>query len=279
LSGSDHAKSNDLLYVSDGGTYVYMFSYPGLKKVHRLSVPQPHGLCSDSKGDVFVTAWNDDDPPEILEYAHGALSPMQTLQDYGYDPTGCSVDSKTGDLAVANSTADNLAVYKNASGIPATYSSSDFSEIDYCGYDDHGNLFIDGEGQVSGPILLGELPKGKDHIVTLSLKGDTGLPGEVQWDGHHVTLANPLSSALYRLKVSGLSVTVVGTTSLPGYQAYDVQSWIQDSTIMVQYGQKPARLGLWQYPKGGKPATILAKVFRGKRPYLPGVTVSVAHGV
>jgi hypothetical protein len=269
------AKSDDLLYVSDGGAYVYVFSYPGLKPVHRLSVPKPEGLCSDSKGDVFVTAWNDDHP-EILEYAHGAMSPMQTLQDTGYDPTGCAVDATTGDLAVANSPAGNLAVYKSASGTPATYTSPDFSEIDYCGYDDRGNLFIDGEDQQGYLVSLGELPKGKKHIVTLRLKEDTGLPGEVQWDGQYVTLANPSNSVLYRLKVAGLSVKVVSATSLRGYQAHLVQSWIQGGTIMAQYGEEPTQLGLWQYPRGGKPTRILAKVFHAKSPYLPGVTVSVA---
>jgi hypothetical protein len=274
LTSSDRARSSDLLYVSNGGAYVYVFSYPALKKVQRLSIPEPEGLCSDSKGDVFVTAWNDDDPPEIFEYAHGASSPTQTLQDYADDPMGCSVDSTTGDLAVANLAGD-IAVYKNASGTPTAYTSPDFTSMDYCGYDDHGNLYVDGEGQASGPVLLGELPRGKEHIATLRLKENTGVPGEVQWDGQYMTVANPLSSVLYRLKVSGLSVTLVGTTSLTGYQAYDVQSWIQGGVIMAQYGKKPAQLGLWQYPKGGKPNRIVAKVFRAKSDSLGGVTVSI----
>jgi hypothetical protein len=201
LTSSDRARSSDLLYVSDAGAYVYVFYYPALKKVQRLSILEPEGLCSDSKGDVFVTAWNDDDPPEIFEYAHGASSPTQTLQDYADDPVGCSVDSTTGDLAVANLAGD-IAVYKNASGTPTAYTSPDFTYIDYCGYDDHGNLFVDGQTE-QRYFVFGELPKGKERIVTLGLKEHVESPGEVQWDGKYVTLADPSSSALYRLKVSG----------------------------------------------------------------------------
>ncbi len=85
------AKSRDLLYVSDQlFTDVYVFSYPALGFVGTLTgFSLPEGLCSDERGNVFVT---DLLARKIVEYAHGGSEPIETLNDGGY-PEGCSVRS------------------------------------------------------------------------------------------------------------------------------------------------------------------------------------------
>src|ERR1700719_1166848 len=99
------AKKVDLLYVTDiGDNYVYVFSYPGVKQLGTLTgFNNARGACTDKKGDIFVTnrySFNYTTPPQVLEYAHGGTSPIASLGDYNGQPNDCSVDEKTGRLAV-----------------------------------------------------------------------------------------------------------------------------------------------------------------------------------
>jgi hypothetical protein len=63
-----------------------------------------------------------------------------------------------------------------------------------------------------------------------------GFPGNIQWDGSHVTLGNALyhdnnTSAIYQLKISGSTGTIRGTTKLGGSE--DVfGSWIQGARVV-----------------------------------------------
>lgn len=98
------AKNNDLLYVSDLlAQVVYIYTYRGHKLVGTLTgFFNPEGLCVDKAGDVYVTNDTSEGVHQITEYAHGATTPLRTLNDPQGRANGCSVDPKTGDLAVAN---------------------------------------------------------------------------------------------------------------------------------------------------------------------------------
>ena len=50
-----HATDSDLLYVVDSTRGVYVYRYPSGEEVGLLKVNASAGLCSDKKGDVFVT--------------------------------------------------------------------------------------------------------------------------------------------------------------------------------------------------------------------------------
>src|SRR5579863_4376250 len=53
---SPAAAGQDLLYVSDDSGVVYVLTYPAGKLVGTLSgFGGPGGLCSDAKGNVFIT--------------------------------------------------------------------------------------------------------------------------------------------------------------------------------------------------------------------------------
>ena len=108
--------------------------------------------------------------------------------DYGYFATDCSVDSRTGNLAVANDTAyfgsfpGNVAIYAGAQGSPKFISYN--REIPYmssCAYDDRGNLYVDGEGFNSN-AKFAKLNYGDLTFKSFKLEPQpTGEPGPVIW--------------------------------------------------------------------------------------------------
>jgi hypothetical protein len=60
---------------------------------------EPYGMCADKSGNVYVTNMQ---AQNILEYAHGGTTAINTITDTYGDPGGCSINPKTGDLAVTN---------------------------------------------------------------------------------------------------------------------------------------------------------------------------------
>ncbi|HTA53388.1 MAG TPA: hypothetical protein VK755_01500, partial [Candidatus Acidoferrales bacterium] len=152
MTARGDAASQALLYVSDTITGdVYVFSYPKAKLMQTLTgFTDPAGECVDKNGDVFVANTGQ---KNIIEYAHGGSSPKATLKDPGYFPVGCAVDPKTGNLAVTNvspssNAAGNVVVYLRAKGQPTgNYKNAAMPDPLLCGYDNAGNLFVDGAGQ------------------------------------------------------------------------------------------------------------------------------------
>src|SRR6202042_651602 len=103
----------DLVYISSYANAVYVYSYPAGPLVGTLTgFNNPIGLCSDAKGNVWVTNASGGN---IVEYAHGGTSPIATLQDSGQTPEDCAVDPTTGNLAVAD-LYSNAAIYTNDQG-------------------------------------------------------------------------------------------------------------------------------------------------------------------
>jgi hypothetical protein len=142
--------SGDLIYVA-GAPKSYVLSYASGKVVGTMSAPAS-GACADSSGDVYLT-----DISGIAEFEHGATSPVRTFGLSG-EAFGCSVDPTTGNLAVTviGYRRYNVAIFKNASGLPITYHLSSLDPF-YCGYDADGDLFVDGSAG-HGTTALSELP-------------------------------------------------------------------------------------------------------------------------
>jgi hypothetical protein len=265
---------NDLLYLAGRKGALYVLTYPQGKLVGEVSLPyapNSGGLCSDGNGDVFVP-----DGAEIVEYAHGGTQPIATLGDGSgyYEPIGCAVDSTTGNLAVTNYMDypyhGNVAIYAGAQGDPTYYSDSEIPDPNFCGYDNRGNLFID------GGVPLAELSSGSGSFTNITLNKRIPEAGQVQWDGKHITVTSNNANKIYRLQISGSAGKLIGTTHLdgPGRHAFS-QSWIQGSTIIAPIGpgQADDKVGFWNYPRGGKAFTILRP---GSNAEVVGATVSVA---
>jgi len=267
------SSGTDLLYIAGRNGAVYVLTYPQGQLVGELGLPiapNSGGICSDQKGDIFVP-----DGSEIVEFSHGGTQPIATLEDgYGYyEPRGCSVDPTTGNLAVTNDVnwpyEGNVAIYANAQGEPTYYSDSEIRNPIFCGYDNQGNLFIDG-----GPFA--ELPSGSGNFTNFKMR-HIYEAGQVQWDGTYITATSQNAKKIYRLQLSGSTGKIIGTTQLkgPGRNTTS-QSWIQGSTIIAPTGPGHLnnRVGFWNYPGGGKAFTI---VNLGSHADGFGATVSVGQ--
>jgi hypothetical protein len=83
-----------------------------------------------------------------------------------------------------------------------------------CGYDDRGNLIVDGFGYGShGPAEFAILPHGAQRLQKLTLDPEPAGPGGIQWDGKHWAIGD-IGSTIYRFDVTGSKGTKVGSTTL-----------------------------------------------------------------
>jgi DNA-binding beta-propeller fold protein YncE len=256
------AVAQDLLYVSDpqqNRVVVYSFPY-GVVVGELRGLSSPAGECVDNAQNVWVT---ESYASALVEYAHGGTKRIAKLADTGQYPIDCSIDPKTGDLAVAN-TEDSkggqgsIAIYTGASGTPKVYSSAKLYHPFFLGYDDSSNLFIDGEGP-DGGFVFGELPAGSREFTKIPLHQAFELAGGVLWDGAYVTVGDEEAGVVYQ--TTGAGGRIVGTTHLAGAQDV-VQFWIpklgngqqkQQGSKLVGPNLNGASVMFWKYPSGGRP--------------------------
>jgi hypothetical protein len=181
------ANSGELLYAAGQG-FGYVFTYPAgievaqFKLAPRYKHAIANGLCSDSNGNVFVTAAGAGFTT-VYEYAHGSTVPFATLHP-SVVPVSCSSDPTSGDLAVVSSFPTeglhSVAIYANAQGAPKMYYViPNMMVYAFCAYDNAGDFFVDGESKNSH-FVLSELPKGSGAFTNITLKGlKTSNPGNV----------------------------------------------------------------------------------------------------
>jgi hypothetical protein len=261
-----------LLYVSDVTTHdVYVYSYPqGKLKGTLTGFSRPWGLCVDKTGDVFVA---DLTGYRILKYRHAGTKPILTLNDPYEEPSGCAVDSTTGDLAVANvstpySSPGDVLVYPNGQGTPRRHYDKTITYYDYCGYDNAGNLYVDGVQNAT--FRLAKLPKGKAVFTDISVNEKISYPGGVQWDGKNLAVGDYESKVIYQYQIGGTHGTKVGTTNLLD-SSYAVGFWIEGSTV-IGPNDDGASVMFWKYPTGGLPVKTIGGF---RNPW--GAAVSLAH--
>lgn len=194
------ASIKTLLYVSDAAANdVDVYDYSSGTVVGKLTgFNGPSGQCVSARGDVFIANFHGG---TIVEYAHGGNKPIKTLTTGGY-PIGCAV-SPSGDLAVTNFYAKkgpgSVAIFKNVSGNPTAY--SDPATCYYmwpAGYDDKGNLFVEGWYQQIG---LCWLPAGGQTMSAASFDHQITFPGGVTWDGKFLALTDQEYEGFYQTAV------------------------------------------------------------------------------
>lgn len=260
---SPAAGRRDLLYVSSVLTDdVYVYTFPGGNLSGTLTGFQlPYGLCSDKKGNVWIV---NDRAAAIVAYAHGGTSPIATLSDPGVYPYGCSVDPTTGNLAVTNayttgSGAGSVSIYTDAKGTPKTYEDPAIFYFRFCGYDDEGNLFVDGWNQAETQVEFAELHRGKIKFKSIALNESIENPGGVQWDGKYIAVGDVDKSLIYQISGD----RVVGTTALTGANFVN-QFWVTRGTKDHPQGVKVAApsqdggaVGIYAYPAGGAPTKTI----------------------
>jgi len=285
-------QSQDLLYVQ-GQASVSILTYPGGAKIGTLGLITTQGYCTDAAGDVFIAQIDSSNASStIYEYASGGTTPIATLSDPG-SAFGCAVDPATGNLAVTNYADHNnrfdngdLAIYQSATGTPAIYYNSSFTRYMYCSYDDKGNLYATADAGEQ-PNLVG-LARGSSSIEPITMRqgfsGDSVFYPSVAWDGKYITVSSVSKLghghtgqsrfAIYRVKIKGRNAKVVGATILHvGFRNQHLgQVWIRGGTLLAPYQHDGQWIGVWPYPKGGKPTSSISL---GHYPTLSfGLTVS-----
>lgn len=243
--------SEDLIYVTNVQN-VKVFSYRTGKHVGTLKgFFRAQGACADTVGHVFIA--NQD---TIVEYKHGGKKPIRTITFAGYSSVSCGTDPITGNLAVTWSGGSDgyVAVYQGASGTPALYSYNNLTPY-YCGYDDKGDLFVDGTPGETNGFVFAELPKGGDSLVDVSLNQRIGFPGLVQRDRKYIAVEDLDTYIIYRFAISDFTGTVKGTTSLEGLNISGQGSIVGDRIVVpngafINY-QPIGQILYFNYPKGG----------------------------
>jgi len=270
-----NAKTKDLLYVSDfDNSDVLVFTYPGGKPVGTLTgITDAQGECTSgtSEGSWWVVASGAN---EILDYAHGGTSPISTLSETAGEPAGCAVDPTTGNLAATILSNGDVVIFPGAKG-PGTVIATPLLEAFYDGYDDKGNLFVDGLNG-SNAFALVELPKGSSSFETITLNQSIEFPGSIQWHGKYLAVGDEETSNIYQFAISGTNGTLEGTTHLEdgGSGAFYILK--RNVTAVGNNG-----VGIWKYPAGGMPIKSITCSIQ-PRPLVPafcspiGIVVSVA---
>ena len=203
---------------------------------------------------------------KIVEYAHGSKKPIQTLQATGYEPADCAIDPTTGNLAVTiygGLNGGELAIYPDAKGTPTTYTDTDFLNYGYCGYDNKGNLFMDGFSK-DNAVVFAELPEGSSSFINLTMDQTFDDSGGIQWDGKYLAVGDQSTANIYRFSVSGSQGTEVGVTRLGG-DALDVHKFfILDHKVIAPNfyligDQGESNVLIFHYPAGGSPRKTISK--------------------
>jgi len=266
------ARDGDLLYVSVGNT-VREYSLPQAELKQTLTgLSTPEGLCSDAVGNVFIPNLG---TKQILEYAHGGASPIQTLKARGY-PYDCAVDPTTGDLAVVDidgphGVRGNIAVYKNASGSPKIYNVRGWRYATSCAYDREGNLVAIGFTQ-SFFTKIAELLKGESSFNEVTLNRHTTSVYWIQsFGGAFTVYAAPLAG-IYRLRISGSKGVLDGPAPLRKASRISEYAFSKRELVGIVYDFPPKKgvVRFWPYPVGGEPAKTIPNL---RNP--DGITVSL----
>lgn len=268
------AKSHDLLYLSNVRTNevdVYAYSNGGL--VRKLNgFGKPRAECADTQGNVWIT---DVEAEQIVEYAHGGAAPIRALSTPG-TPHGCSVGPRGNEVAVAGvfQNGTSVAVYRRSAHdrwrSARLYGDSSMKRGYFCGYDERGDLFVDGfAGRRTESFRLSELAHGGSTLLDLTVSQRIHDPGQVQWDGNHVAVgdAGRMPAVVYRFSISASKATEVGKTTLGGTTSVR-QFWIDgDQIIGPNY---ETDVGFWKYPAGGLPVRSIS---------IPGYGAAVSKAV
>jgi NHL repeat len=262
---SGDAKSEDLLYVSNGNAEVTVYQYWRHKLLGVLtSFSQPMGICVDNGQNVYVADYAGQ---QVVEYAHGGTKPIATFDDSPDSPYSCWVDPTTGNLAVANddpgSQQGNIAIW--SAGQRSTFADSTIGGFQFCAYDDRGNLFAT-NGYVTYPYtsLFAWLPKGGTKLIDIRVPGpgfwDWGYVDGLQWDGQYFVVDSG-----YRLYRESLSH---GQAYYAGYTDASESDWYSRSPYgfytpigasratqvfagMNYEGSGTPEVAFWKYPAGG----------------------------
>lgn len=244
--------SGPFIFVTQNNSTVQVFSYPKAKLVYTLTgFAGVSGACADREGHAYIA---DPGKSTIVEYLPGEVNPIAVLNDQDYQPTDCAIDPTTGNVAVANEyshdyTSGTIAIYNRTSARPRILTDPNIYRPEHCGYDDKGNLYVD--GYTKGlDIDLDMLPARSTIFTNLTLEIALGNPGSVQWDGKYLALSDRVSNVIYQLEIAGSHANEVSSSVLNGVNYGLNAFWIVGGKV-VGVSSIDELIGIWKYPAGG----------------------------
>lgn len=263
-----------LLYASDlGSGTIDIYNYRDKGKLYgQISgLDEPYGQCVDTSGNVYVA---DEGAAAVDEFAHGDTKPLKSVRDDYGKPIGCSVDPKTGNIAVANFSgrsggSGGIDVLKGGlRGTQTYYTDPSAYYMWPPGYDLNGNIFVEGQNASSTANVLLELPSGRSSFTTIG--GVTiGFPAAVQRWKHFMAVADQgylggNTDAIYTVDISGSRASIVKTTQLtdrcyPRENYFDaVQPFIgglnkKHNTVVAGNIECTNRMDFFEFPDGAYP--------------------------
>lgn len=253
------AKGQSLIYVAlpyEGLVNVYTF--PGGHLVGQItSAMFPNAVCADKAGNVWISDGVSDYYAHLNEYVHGGTTPIRTLNDKGGNPSACSVDPVTGNLAVANgccySSLVDVEIYPHAKGDPALYYPKDLGSIEAVAYDSTGDLFVSGILHVYA-AGTDWFRSGGTGFTVFKLKHPHTYPhAGIFWDGNALTeVAHP--DLIHRYAIVGGKAKYIGSMTLNVDDAWAFT--LERSNLAAtsnDYSSSPGVVYVFKYPAGGDP--------------------------
>jgi hypothetical protein len=261
-------KQRDLLYVSNANGTVNVYRYWQHTLVGVLTdFNDPHGECSDQAGNVYISDYDYDAyKGSVSEYAHGAKKPLHVIHDSN-DPLGCSVDPKTGNLAVADYgryyVAGEVAIYPGGRGTPTLLKTRGDDHFTSLAYDDRGDILATSlYGYEFYYTEFYYLPRHGTQLISIDLPGESSGWNYVQgiaWDGKYWVVV--YGDGLIRFKIN-LKAEQVDSIKLsapsyarPGAVAFyrRTKGLATQVVAPVNPSREQSAVEYWKYPAGGSP--------------------------
>lgn len=264
--------TSNLVYIALGSN-IGVYSFTGKQVGELKGFDDSFSDCSDAQGDVWVSYG-----AGFLEYAHGGTYPIAQLFLPGNSaPINCAVDPSTGDVAAterSESQGENVAVFQNIYSTPQIYKDSDLVDYEFLGYDDQGNLFVNGIG-AKKKVLLAELTNGGINLSTIKVDRGFHEVGGLQWDGQYLAIGDSGNRVIYQMSVADGQATTQSTTHFHGWHAKfkDVVPFAVQSGVVV-FAFKSTQVGFWDFPQGDRTLRRIPVSAGGD-----GVAISVSASV
>jgi hypothetical protein len=254
-----------LLYVSDpGANVVNVLSYPNGKRLGKLTgFDRPRGECVDGDGNVYVT---NEGASNVLEYAHGGTTPIDTIPDPGQNPYDCAVNLNEGNLTghfailnISTTTGGRGTVTVIGGQAEGTYKLNMFSSVKFLSYTQQqnvGNLFVDGTNS-SGGFQMAILGPHRNKFRPVTMPHSIGAPGGIQWDGKYLAVGDQNgpsgTTVVDRFGIRNGNISFVDTVPLSS----SVDQFFTDGKTLVGPSSLGATVYFWDYPAGGPPTKTL----------------------
>jgi hypothetical protein len=137
----------------------------------------------------------------------------------------------------------------------------------FCGYDNKGNLFVDGRLRRTGAFVLAELPKNGAKLDIVKVTQKIDWPGAIRWDGKYVVIGDEEQPVIYRFSIRNREASLEGTVSLGKPAEYPSAFSFYKGQVIVPNGCSTCKwgsdVGFYNYPAGGKPTRIISKPLEG----------------